>query len=87
MALGFISGATGYEMLTDEQVRTFLEDRCKESKETITISQLDKMVRYQLRTDMNNKNATARMKDLFTSSTGKLPHIATPQRVKVANRR
>lgn len=67
IALGFISNATDYDTLKDQDVREFLEERCKESKETVTLDQLDKLVQNKLRTDMKNNNATARMQDLFAN--------------------
>lgn len=66
IGLGFVE-ARSYEDLTDEQVRTFLEDGCGQSKEWFSINQLDKIVATELRTNMRNINATARMEDVFTS--------------------
>lgn len=67
MALGFIDTATDYNSLTNEDVRKVLDDRCRESKEVLTMESLDVIVERELRTDMKNTNATARMQDLFTN--------------------
>lgn len=67
IALGFISDATDYKTITDDQVRSFLEGRRQASKTTVTLEPLDNIVTDKLRTDMKNNNATARMQDVFTS--------------------
>ena len=67
IALGFIPGVDSYETLTDTEVRNFLNSRAVESKEVVTLDKLDKIVDGELRTNMRNNNATARMKDLFAS--------------------
>lgn len=66
IALGFLKEATDYATLTDDQVRAFLDKRCKESKKTVTLEQLDRIVAQKLRTNMGNRDAEARMEDLFT---------------------
>lgn len=63
--LGFITNDTSYEDLTDEQVRAFVETRSADSKEVVTLEKLDKIVKNELRTNMKNSNAKARMQDLF----------------------
>lgn len=55
IAQGFIYEVKTYEELPNSKVWEFLEDRCKESKETITVRQLDKTVKLKLRTNMQNK--------------------------------
>lgn len=67
IALGFITGANDYKSLSDELVRTFLEQRAEESKEVVTLEKLDEIVSRELRTNMRNTNASARMQDLFAS--------------------
>lgn len=67
IALGFITGAKDYDSLTDEQVRHFLTKRAEESKEAVTLDKLDEIVGRELRTNMRNTNALARMQDLFSS--------------------
>lgn len=62
-----LSGAETYNELTDRPVRTFLEDRCKESEETVKLEQLGKVVQQKLRTITRNKNATNHMQDRFTT--------------------
>lgn len=63
--LGLIPGAASYNKITNEQVRCFLDDRLKESKETITLTKLDKIFKEELYTNMRSTDATARMQDLF----------------------
>lgn len=67
IALGFITDAPDYKSLTDEQVRNFLSKRAEESKEVVTLEKLDGIVSRELRTNMRNTNAAARMQDLFTN--------------------
>lgn len=67
IALGFIPDADDFNTVTDEQVRDFLDSRATESKETVTLNGLNDIVQRELRTDMRNKNAKARMQDLFVS--------------------
>lgn len=67
IVLEFITDASNYEDLTDEQVRAFLAARATESKEVVTLDMLDDIVKRELRTNMKNNNATARMQDLFSS--------------------
>lgn len=64
--LGFIDGADSYDTITSDLVRSFLESRAKESKEIITLKKLDKIVAEELRMNMWNTDATARMQDLFS---------------------
>lgn len=52
--------------LTDEQVRKFLEDRSKELSQIVSLEQLGKLVQQKLRMNTRNRNATARMQNLFT---------------------
>lgn len=66
IALGFITEAQDYASLTDEIIRAFLDKRSAESKKTISLAQLDNIVKHKLRTNMANHDAEARMEDLFT---------------------
>lgn len=65
IALGLVSNAVDCEILANHYVCELLDERCKESKETVTLDQLDKLVQNWLRTDMRNSNATTRMQDMF----------------------
>lgn len=59
--LGFIPGAESYKTSTSEQVRSFLDSRATESKNTITLARLEKIVEDELRTNMRHTDATAQM--------------------------
>lgn len=65
IALGFVKESKRYATLTYEQVRAFLENLSKESKTTVSLDQLDRLVKQNFRTKMKNKNANARTEDLF----------------------
>ena len=65
--LGRIPDVSSYDALTDDQLRLFLEQKAKESSDTITLSMLDKIVHESLRMNMNDNNANSRMEALFVS--------------------
>lgn len=67
IALGFIEDVKDFASLTDAQLRTFLEERSKESKTVVTLDKLDSIVESDLRTNMKETSASTRMEDLFTS--------------------
>lgn len=67
IALGFLEGADCYKTLTDSQVQAFVAKRAEESKEAVTLDKLYKIVKDELRTNMRNSDATARMQDLFAN--------------------
>ena len=67
IALGFIEGATGYDTLTDARLRSYLEEKSKESRDAVTLETLDGIVSRELRTEMSDKNAKSRMQSLFVS--------------------
>lgn len=56
-----MTGASFYNDITDNQVRTFLDNRFIESKEVVTLGKLDDIFSRDLRTNMKNTNARARM--------------------------
>lgn len=64
--LGFIMDASGYVTLTDAQVSTFLSERRKGSTTTVSLEQLDKLLKHKTRTNMGKKIAETRMEDLLT---------------------
>jgi transposase InsO family protein len=70
IALGFIKDVQSYESLTDEILRQFLETKSQESKESVTIDILDKIVDRSLKMDMTDRNAESRMQNLFVSYHG-----------------
>lgn len=65
IALGFLAGVTSYKSATDVHIREFLDNRSMESKKTVMLGQLDKIVQHRPRTDMKENNATIRMQDFF----------------------
>jgi len=69
ISLGFISGATSLEDLTDAVLRTYLDTKSGASKETVTLSKLDRIVEKQLSMNMSDPSATSRMQGLFISYT------------------
>lgn len=67
IALRFIGDAISYKKHTDTQVRKFFEGRTNDSKEVVTLEALDKIVKDELRTNMKNNDAKARMQDVFAN--------------------
>lgn len=63
---GYINSAKTYMYLKNVQVCAFLDQRSEETQESTTIEQLDKLIMQHLRTKMN-RNAKARIEDLFSS--------------------
>lgn len=64
--LGFIKEAKDYVSLTDLQARAFLDRWVKESIGTVSLEQLQKIVQQKLRTNMRNRDAEARIRDILT---------------------
>ena len=62
-----ITNVESYDALTDEQLRVFLENKSKESENTITLASLDKIISNSLRMNMNDRDASSRMEGLFIS--------------------
>lgn len=52
---GFVENATSYDKVTEEQVRAFLDIHAEQSKEVITLSELDKIAANKLLTNMRRK--------------------------------
>ena len=67
LALEFIPGATTYDDLTDDQLRSFLSSKAKESKDYFTLSSLDKILYGKLHMDMQDRSATSRILSLFVA--------------------
>lgn len=67
IALNFIEDVESYETLEDKTLRKFLEDESKESKEVLSMDILDDIVSKELRTNMSDRNAKSRMRNLFVS--------------------
>jgi len=67
IGLGFIKDITKLEDLTDAVLRTYLDKKAETSKETVTLSSLDRMVDKQLSMNMADPSATSRMQALFIS--------------------
>ena len=67
--LGFVDGVDTIEELTDPLLRAYLEKKAETSKETVTLSALDKMVEKHLSMNMSDPSATSRMQGLFISYT------------------
>lgn len=65
--LGFIADVSSYDTLTDEHLRTYLDKQAEESKEVVTIYNLDKLVEYRLHIDMKDSDARSQIKNLFVS--------------------
>ncbi len=65
IALGFIPGVSRSGELTDEKLRSYLEGKATESKDTITLNSLNALVSKNLRTNMHDPSATSRMQSLF----------------------
>eukprot|EP00171_Calliarthron_tuberculosum_P004298 IDg4298t1 len=63
--LGLIHDVESYESLSEAALRNYLEGEAAESRETVTLSALDVIVRRELRMNMHNKDASSRMKGLF----------------------
>eukprot|EP00171_Calliarthron_tuberculosum_P003092 IDg3092t1 len=54
-----------YDDLTDHQLRSFLEEKSKTSKDTLSMAALNILVKKTLRMDMRELDATTRMQALF----------------------
>lgn len=65
--LGFITGVTSFEDMTDTQLRKYLDDKAEESKDALTLDGLEELVRKKLKMNMDNRNAKSRMQGLFAS--------------------
>jgi len=70
--LGFIDGVDKYEGLTDGILRTYLEGKCKDSVQKVTVPDLDSLVEKDLKMGMSVKSARTRMELLFMSYTAPL---------------
>ena len=69
LLLDLIPGATDYKSLTDDVLRKYLEDKARESKETVSLATLDKIVERKLHMNMSDSSAKSRMQSLFVSYT------------------
>lgn len=68
LLLGLIPDApTDYDDFTDEVLRAFPEKKAQESKETISLNKLDKIVQEELRMNMKESFALSSMQSLFVS--------------------
>lgn len=65
IALGLMKDVTSFAALTNKQLRAYLDDKAKESKEAVTMEGLDAIVSKELVMDMANSNAKSRMEGLF----------------------
>ena len=63
--LGFIPDVSYYDDVTDEQLRTYLDQESVDSKAALTMTSLDEIVARELRMNMDNRNARSRMQQLF----------------------
>ena len=61
----FIPGVTEESKLSEEALRTFLDDRADESRQTMSLSALDELVADKLRMNMKDRSAKSRMECLF----------------------
>lgn len=64
--LDFIKHELSYDTTRDQEERAFPEERPKNSRESMTVDKLDKLVANELRTNMKNSNTIARMQDLIS---------------------
>lgn len=69
IALGFIDVANDYNSVADEQVRKFLDGRCKEFKELMKLDSPDAKVDRDLRTEKKIPNAATPMKTYLLTTT------------------
>lgn len=57
IALGFIPGVTAAKEVSDFALRSYLNGKCEESKDVVTLESLDEVVCRELRTKMADSNA------------------------------
>ena len=67
LALGFISGFTDYDKLTDDALMIYLEEKAQDSRDSVTLETLDGLVRVGFRMYMSDKDAKSRTEALFMS--------------------
>ena len=65
--LNLIPDLTDYEMVTDEILRTFLEERSRTTTTTISLSAVNSIIDKELKMDMADTSDPLRMENLFTS--------------------
>lgn len=65
IALGLIPNVTPYKDLLNASPRVYLEKEASESRNTVTLSELNAIVNRDLHMDMRNPDASLRMKHLF----------------------
>lgn len=58
---------TSVEALTSRTLRSFLNSKVKENKDTVDLSSLDSIIKSQLKMDMSDRNAQSRVENLFIS--------------------
>lgn len=67
IALDLISDVESESELTDTVLRSYLERKAEESKESVNLDALDMIVERDLHMDMTDRNAKSRMESLFVS--------------------
>lgn len=67
IGLDFLPGVTDYASLTDLDLRKYLGFKAEESKESVNLDALDKIVEHELKIKMSDQNAKSRVKNLFDS--------------------
>lgn len=53
--------------MTSKEVHAFLDRLFQSSRTAFTLNELDRMIKQKLRTDMRNRDAVSRIRDLFTT--------------------
>ena len=57
--------ADTFEALTNQKIRAYLDEKAKESKDSVTVEGLDEFLSKEVVMDMANRNAKYRMQGLF----------------------
>lgn len=65
IALGLIPSVSSYEELTGNTLREYLDNEAAESRNTVTLTSLESIIKRELRMDMKNPDGSARMRNLF----------------------
>jgi len=67
IALGFLKDVDDYESLSDETLRSYLDDKAKQCEEAATLDSLEKVVGAELQMYMTDPDARSRMECLLAA--------------------
>lgn len=65
--LNRIDGVTSFEALSEEKLKTYLDNKAEESTDIVTLGTIDAIVQSNLKMNLQDKSAKSRMETLFIS--------------------